>query len=479
MLELNSTHRKNKINLEDYDYQSDIHNRLLLSKLDEAQLEVLEEILFGPPKQSLERLSKDLNMSVEELTDVLTAFETTKLFQIKDDSIILNKELRKYFEAQIAKFDPSFIPGMEYLQSLLKKVPYHVLLSWYPIPRTSNNIFDSIIEKYLYTPQTFQRYLMELNFGHDAANGIVEDVFNSPSLSVTADELKKKYDLSDLEFEELMLHLEFNFVCCLVYQKEGSNWIEVVTPFYEWKNYLKFLKESKPLSIETPEDVVYFRQSEFAFIEDLTTLLNMCKQNPIPLVLDNNENWICDPSSVNKIKSKLNEDEFGSEEEFNTYLTSLINKLLFLKIAKVSESSLVLADDADDWLAFSIENRALANYKQTLSKLSNEDFSIELATERNVREIEKSLHSVIHSGWVYFDEFLKCCMAPISEESKIALKKQGRSWVYSLPSYNEEEVRLIEKTVLEWLFEFGLVSIGTCNGKKCFSVTSFGQSILS
>lgn len=477
MLELNSPYRKNKVNLEDYDYLADIQNRLMLADLEAHELDLLEELLYGPPKRCIIKLTQEFDLNEKDIEKSLKKFQEAGLFQIKENNIILNKEKRKYFETQITKFDSSFVPGMEYLQSLLRKAPFHILLNWYPIPRTSNNIFDSIIEKYLLTPQIFQRYLMELNFGNEAVSSIVDDVFNSKEFQVFGKDLKKKYNLSDEKFEEIMLHLEFNFVCCLTYKKVGHSWQQVVTPFYEWQQYLKFLQNSKPIPIETPEKVKKYRHNEFAFIEDITAILNLCKYEPLPLVLDNQEKWLPDKVFHKKIKEVLSEGDFKTEEDFLLYLSRLIQKLLFLKLVKISDSSLIIHEDADEWLALSIENRALASYKQTLTKLDVENYSQEIATERNIREIEKSLNNVIHTGWVYFDEFMKNFSACISENSKISLKKTGKNWSYSLPEYSEEEKSLIEKTILEWLFEAGLVSIGTHENQNCFCVTSFGQSI--
>ena len=145
MLELNSPYRKNKVNLEDYDWQADIQNRLMLSNLKGYEFDALEEILFGPPKRSIEDLADDLSVDTKTLLSALDKFKDSGLFQLKDNNLILNKEKRKYFESQIAKFESNFVPGMEYLQSLLKKVPYHILLTWYPIPRTADNIFEAIV----------------------------------------------------------------------------------------------------------------------------------------------------------------------------------------------------------------------------------------------------------------------------------------------------------------------------------------------
>lgn len=476
MLELNPF-RKNKINLEDYDYQKDIQNRLMMANLTSTDLAALEEILCSPPTLPISQLAQELVMEEADLIKALEKLSETGLFQVKGHLLHLNKEMRKYFEAQMQKFEEGFVPGMEYLQSLLRKVPFHILLSWYPIPRTSNNIFDSLIEKYLITPQVFQRYLMELNFGNPKISAIVEDVYNAPDFMVLGKDLKKKHDLSSQEFEEILLQLEFNFVCCLVYQKIKGEWQQVVTPFYEWREYLRFLRDSRPKPIEDSKNTKVVREGDFCFVQDMTSILSFIKTNPIPLKLDENERWGVEKVVFKKLSAVL--PKLEDTEEIHSYLSKVFQKLLFLRLAKIDGSLLKINEGADEWLAMSIENRALASYKHTLTRLDKENFKGEVASERNIREIEKTIGSVIHLGWVEFDEFMKSFSAPISDESKIILRKIGKSWKYSLPQYIEEEKRLIKKIILDWLYEAGLVSVGVYKNKVCFRVTAFGQSIFS
>ena len=59
MLEVN-TYKKNKINLEDYDFKRDIENRLIMSKLNDVDIRVLEEILYNTLKIPVDRLISDL-----------------------------------------------------------------------------------------------------------------------------------------------------------------------------------------------------------------------------------------------------------------------------------------------------------------------------------------------------------------------------------------------------------------------------------
>src|SRR5580692_7310262 len=169
--------RKNKVCLEDYNFRHEIENRLLMARFSPLDLEVLEEILYSSIKVSVSKLAKTLDLGSEEIQAILGTLSKTGLFTFEGDLICIDKDMRKYFEMQLLKFDPDFKPGMEFLQSLLKRVPISILPGWYSIPRTSNNIFDSIVEKYLLTPQIFNRYLSELSFTNPLLSHVMNDVY--------------------------------------------------------------------------------------------------------------------------------------------------------------------------------------------------------------------------------------------------------------------------------------------------------------
>ena len=282
------------------------------------------------------------------------------------------------------------------------------------------------------------------------------------------------------KIEELLLNLEFNFVCCLVYKKEGSKWVQYVQPFHEWREYLKFIKDSKPQPVENEDSIINLRESDFAFVEDLAEIYKLVKKVPLPLQLNHQEEWVADKVALSAIlKSLPSFDNNTSSEEKACYIKKIIKKMIFLNLCKVENSSLTIDQSFDEWFSLSLENRALAIYKQTLSKIDVFNFSAEVATERTVREIEKSLACVVHQGWVEFEDFLRSVTASIRKESKITLRKQGKTWKYTLPVYTEEELSLIKQTILEWLFEAGLVSLGQHQSKTYFRVTPFGQSLFS
>ena len=257
MLELNLL-RKNKINLSDYNSQQDIENRTLISDFSPTDLKVLEEILFSTLKISLKKLIRSLQISEQELLPILHKLAKGNLLTLQDDAITVDKEIRKGFEFQIQRFNADFKPDMEFLQGLLRKVPIHLLPIWYAIPRSSNNIFESIVEKYLLTPQIYQRYLNELNFHEcldpsiaQTAKGIMTDLFKSSDFTLSSTDVIAKYNLTRSSFDEVMLLLEFYFVCTVHYVKEEDHWLEVITPFYEWHQYLRFVQATKAPHIES------------------------------------------------------------------------------------------------------------------------------------------------------------------------------------------------------------------------------------
>lgn len=457
MLEL-SSNRKNKINLQDYNFQQDIANRMALADLSVLEHEILEEILFSPLKFSLKKLARGVGCEEEQAIPVLKKLSRSGLLQIQDDSVVVDKEVRKYFEFQLSRFDAEFKPDMEFIQGLLKKIPIHLLPTWYSIPRTSNNIFESIVEKHLLTPQIFQRYLLDLNIGDTRVNAVMDDVFSAPDFKISSSDLIAKHNLSRFDFEEILLLLELNFACCLIYEKEGGHWNEFVVPFYEWHQYLRHLQRTDAPPIQDESAIHRKKETDFAFIEDMTSILELVKRGAI--------------SSLSEISAKLN----GAPEDsgFNTYYADrLIRKLQLVGLLEEDIKGIKLLEAAHDWLEMNCESRALYLYRHSQNRILS--MPLHLAQDRLVRESEKAIKRVLHGKWIYFDDFIQGCLIPLNEESVPVLKKTGRAWKYTLPVYNDEEKKLIHATMFEWLFEMGMVAIGTCHGRECFAATAFGR----
>ncbi|MGE5195700.1 MAG: hypothetical protein ACM3JI_00020 [Anaerolineae bacterium] len=465
MIEASSI-RKNKICLSDYDYAKDIENRLLMAQFSILDLEVLAELLYSSLKIPIRKLANNLDIDNSELLPILDKISRTRLLTYDEDFVFVDKDMRKYYEMQIVKFDDDFKPGMEFLQGLLRKVPIHVLPAWYSIPRTSNNIFDSLVEKYLLTPQIFQRYLSELNFGDPILSEIAQDVYESPDLKLFSSTIVEKYKLSREQFEEYMLYLEFNFVCCLWYNLRDEHWQEVVTPFYEWGEYLRFLRHTEVKSIAKTAKIMIKDAEEFTFIKHLSVILALAKKQPIPLTID-------------KKGCHLKKSDYESIVEKSkidlAFIERLIEKLCLLKLSNVVEGHLHALASASDWLEMTLENRALFLYRHPLNRLISENLPFHIPMERSVHEAEKSVLRVLQSGWVLYDDFIKGVLVSLSDASTVTLKKTGKLWKYSLPTYSDEEKTLIKETIFHWLPEMGMVATGTYEGQDCFTLTPFGR----
>jgi hypothetical protein len=433
MLELNLS-RKNKINLHDYNSQQDIENRQLISDFSSLDLKVLEEILFSPLKISFKKLIRSLQISEKELHAILQKFGRHNLLSVQDDCILVDKEMRKCFEFQIQRFDSAFKPDMEFIQGLLRKVPIHLLPIWYSLPRSSDNIFESIMEKYLLTPQIFQRYLNDLHLSDAIAQHVMQDLFASKTYTLASSDIIAKYNLSRPRFEEIMLLLEFHFICTVRYIKEEDHWHEIIQPFHEWHEYLLFLQEIKPKILDQ-KSVKRQKRDDFDFIQEIPELLSRGKGGQILLK--------------------------------PTDSAHLIDKLCQVQLAKRENDKLFVLNKGV-WLSMSLENKALYLYRHPLNRPQS------IAPDRNVRDATKSIQQVLHGGWVLFDHFLR--EAPINVECVAMLKKSGNHWKYTFPVYSSAEKELIYSFIFETLFESGMVSIGTYEGQECFALTSFGRS---
>lgn len=433
--------KKTKICLADYPYAKDIENRLLMADFSVFDVILLEEILDGSLNAHISDIAQSLEATQEDTISCLEKLSKTGLLKINGPKILIEKDMRKYFEAQISKFDPNFSAGIDYIKSLLKKVPIDVLPTWYQLPRTSDDIFESIIEKFLLTPKIFFRHLEDIAIEIPLFTSIWQDLMQAEDFTISAKDLCAKYNLTRHYFEELMLLLEFNFACCITYKKECDNWIEVVSPFAEWKRYLNYLNETK---IKTSLDDKQIKKcNQKTFIDELSTLLKQVKVKPI---------------SVNAIEKPMTE------------------RLLQLRLVENKGSFLHPLDVIDSFLSMNEDQKSHLLHRTSI--LTNEETS-PFYIEKHLREIEKNLSNFTRTGWIFFDDFIKACTACIGSQQEISLKKVGRQWEYYLPNYNLEEVAFIRELIFERLTEAGTVEAGVFHDKDCFQVTDFGHKILS
>ncbi|MGK0183201.1 MAG: putative transcriptional regulator [Halioglobus sp.] len=471
--------KKNKIELSDYNYRRDIENRILMSNFSTFDVEVLEEILNGSIKIRITDLATDLDSTFDELYPTIEKLSKTGLLKIQSDTILVNKEMRKYYEFQILKFDDTFRPDMEFLQHLLRKVPIHSLPNWYSIPRSSDDIFGSIVEKFFITPKTYQNYMTELCLDDRILEGIVNDVYSAPDHKVRSRALREKYELSREEFEVHLLHLEFNFLCFLSYNRVDNDWKEVVTPIHEWTEYGAFVEASAPPPIEDTEKPIPFRDTSFPFVKDMSAVLKIIQEQSLTLDTD-----LCLSYADVKLLMLQCENMPTPEDDvlplFRKYFSQVIEKLCEIQLAYIYESELSSSPgDAGYWLQMSPLDQAMFLLRHPRNFKMTKAFSPTIHTDRNVRSVEKSLATVNHSEWIYHEDFLKGMLVTIGDTDGATLIKKGRRWKYEIPIYNDDEKEFIKATLFERLFQVGIVETGTHKGKDCFHVTKFGLDTAS
>jgi predicted transcriptional regulator len=434
MLDL-TTVKKHRVILADYPYQRDVASRLLMAGFSTTDVAVVEEILFSPLKTSVDTIAKSLDLKEGAVSASLAKLQPLGLFTLEHGQIIIDKEVRRYVEVEMGRFDPDFKPDIEYVSSLLKKVPIHVLPIWYAIPRTSTDIFESILEKYLATPQIFQRHLLDLNFPDPTLSAIAQDVLRSPGLELKVSDLRAKYNLSQEQMTNDLLFLELHFVCYLAYRKVDDHWIEVAVPLQEWRDYLSFLRTTEAAPLPNADAVIRTYAGDFAFIQEMAVLLQAAKKQPTAIK----------PHVLSQRAAE---------------------KLVVLDLAEVKQGKLSCKEGAKDWLDLRLENRALALYRHPKNR-----------THPHLLIAEKSILRVLHAGWVVFEDFLRGVVVPLHEGAAITLRRQGRHWHYVLPTYSAEELQFLHKIIFEHLFEIGVTAVGMYQGKECFMVTPFGQSL--
>jgi predicted transcriptional regulator len=434
MIELTAA-KKNRVHLPDYQFKKDIENRMLLSDFSDLDLQILEELLFSSLKTSVKKLSRQVNLSEEIVTSVLNKIAPTGLISVDGDIILIDKEMRKYFEVESARFNPDFKPDFDFFQQLLHKVPIEHLPNWYATPKTSNDIFLSIIEKYLSSPQIFQRYLAEIPWSDPVLKLIVTDLFKAPEFKLLSSDVIAKYNLKRADFEYLLLLLEFHFVACVSYKKEDDHWVEVITPFYEWHQYLLFLKSTETPLIQQEEKIQKSGKDDFYAIDQMTQILQGLQKT-----------------------GKIPESHFSEK----LALLRLIDQ------GKVSETGA-------EWLEMTPEKKSLYLYRNPLNRILSFKGDDTNSFEKSIREAEKAIRRVLHGKWVLFDDFFQGITVAIRGKAPLEFKKIGKQWRYTIPTYDEQDKAFMKAVIEEWLFEMGVVSLGTYEDNLCFRVTHFGR----
>ncbi|GAB4228606.1 MAG: hypothetical protein Tsb0021_06120 [Chlamydiales bacterium] len=429
--------KKNKVCLEDYDYQRDTKCFKLLSNLLPFELEVLQEILFSSLRFPISSLAKKVGVDEEELTESLDLFRDAELLENDGVSISVDKERRKYFEVQIERFEPDFSPDVGFITQQLSALPIHVLPEWFAISRSSDHIISSIIERYLGSPKRYENHLLEVGYEHPMIQHVIDEIHQSPSLEISAKKIKENFDLDDDQFAVLSLLLEYNLVAFSVFKLEDDDFIHLFVPYKEWKEFQmkKFACRycSVPHSIDPP------------------------KSEPF-------EHLIC---LNHKLKTWENQELSNLECQI----------LLSSKMIKENNGIMERTQKLKDWLQQSHEDQAFTLYRSLpLHFLSAQKIN---SSERALRLVEKALKRIEVREWVPLNAFIKS-MVEISDSHKtVELVRRGGSWHYHIPEIHEETKQFIKSLVLEYFVILGMTETTQTENELHFCLTNFGKKLLN
>ncbi|MCH9811144.1 hypothetical protein K0U07_00095, partial [bacterium] len=349
-------------------------------------------------------------------------------------------------------------------------VPIHSIVSWFQIPRTSNNIFNSVIDKHFKSPKMYERYLKD-TLAESPLCKAIYDLVDQKGGKALAQEIMSELSLSDTELEEKILLLEYHYILASCYEEKDGKYIKYITEFSEWREHKKLCGNSCDQEDLTEGQVECFAEEEFSFIKDMSLLLELCEKERLKIEYDQKQELFYLKGDVNPSLGFSNTSPF--------YLARVINKNLLLGLVVIEEDFLRQTSPARKWLDTPIKQRTMITFKHPHNSLSHKsDFSFG-RHDRNIIEVQKALSRIQPGRWIFFEKFMNDHLYAANTLKQPELKKVGRGWQYALPDYDQEEIAFIKVVVLDWLFESGMIIPGKSNGKECFKVTSLGYELYS
>jgi len=461
--------KKIKVTIEDYDHERDIDCRQFLANLSPFETTVLTEIVNNSLEFHLSELCELLDTPLENLSKTIHSLQKIPLFTLKDGKVQVCKEERKYFELQLKRFERPNKNGVDYLHSLLHRIPIHILPSWYMISKSSNDIIESIIEKFLLCPKNYERHLEDLPIEDTQILNIIQDVYKADDFKVSYKDLIKKYSLSTEELQRIALELEYNLVCCTCFEERRGKWEQFMTPFYEWHQYLRHLRDTECPSIEDINKIDCFHQHDFGFVGDISKCVRIINKNGLAIKKIGKKQLLTDKDAAALISLD------NQCPHFTSYQSRVIDKILTLKLGTIKNEKLISSSNTDEWLSQSVQEQAMALYFHTIHSYRGHSEQDNTFSDRDIREVEKSLKRVAQKEWVLFEDYVKGITTCIGSAEPIKLSRKGRSWEYSIPQYTDKDIAFVKETIFGHLFDCGMVAIGTYEGKPCFKLTPFGR----
>jgi hypothetical protein len=333
---------------------------------------ILQALLDLSNNISLEDIQAECDLPPQEIINSLEKLSSIGLTARHHNQILVDKQLRKYYETQLLRFSPTLYPTIDLFTHQLKKISIELISLWYSLPKNCSNLLQTLIDKFFKSPQLYQRHLSEIQLEQPNLYRAYDLLINSPGHSLLYHEFMQRLELSQEERETYLLMLEFSGIAFLHFRihPHTTSLTAHVSLLGEWVEYQKIINPtSKEISPQ-----VYLHQDTWWFIKLMEELAITLRQEGLL------------PAETEAISLQhARAIEKGIEQG------------LFLKKGSSIYPGLAL----DNWLGESYEGRAWSLYR-----LSTTPFPIpidsgslrELATQRNIREIERSLRRFIGQG---------------------------------------------------------------------------------
>lgn len=408
--------KKCKIKLSDYDYEREIEFRKFLASLNTNERAFFQEIQLLSLRVSKDELEPHLTGD-----ELLSKFQAVGLIRNMGNEIVVNKELRKYFELDAGKFDGTVLPDTQYVKGLLQRLPQHLLPVWYPLPQSAAHIFSALVEKMFRSPKLYEAHVADLKFNDPIAEEILQSVYTHPELSVEANKIQHAFSLDDTEFHKLILLLEFHFALFLSYEIRDGALVEVLTPLKEWREWTLKKRALEGTSKKGEPDSYHIRG--FDVVQKMGA-------------------WAIQEPLVRKLVVDL---ELGLE----------------------IDGELQQSHAFKTWKGMALEERGALLLRRLLQTV----------THPRVRDVEKSLKHFSDKGWVLFDDFFAHPTKGAAEDDA-KLERTGREWGYVAPALDLKTMDEMFRWMSGPLAWAGILETGTVGGKECFRVTSWGRAFL-
>jgi len=462
--------KKEKIELGEYDFPQDLAARLYLSQLSPFEVEVIEELNLRPLQLSITEFSSEIDKSIDRIFPIFQDLQKLNLLKMSGDLVLLNKEMRKYFEHSLELFDQDFTPDLLFVYQNFRKIPIHCLSTWYALPKNSNNLFQSLLDKYLLTPSLYEKYLQEVQLEGETMEKIKETLLGSENLQLSVDEIQKRFHLTKESLEKTLILLEFFLVGVTYFVRQGDGYERIFSMLHEYRTYQKECQQ-RALSSIAAKKISCTLSAPFGFIEDLDLLLIQAKRHKVELIEDQ-----LPPSFLAILAKKSTLIDPKSLQE---HFAHIVQRGLQLGLLVRRDNMLVVSVyEANKWHALSLEERSIYLLYHPKNRFFTYDGEVHLLEEKHLKDAQKAICQAIPLGFVELEKLLDVTSISLGSQKGVHLKRSGVRYRYQSPQYSMDERKLLRATYLETFFESGFIEKGISEqGAICIRTTSFGNSV--